>query len=411
MEKRSEFLTLHEFNNRVRCCIESSLDAPVWLQTEVSEVRENAGNCYLEFVEKDPDGNGILAKSSAVVWKRTWTLLKPYFEHTTSQRLVPGLQVLVQVVASFHEVYGYKLVVLDIDPTYTIGDIASRRRDILRKLAEEGVADMNKELPLPLLLKRIAVISSPSAAGWGDFSNQLQNNQFGFTFHTKLFPAIMQGDSVEPSVIAALDLINNELDDFDVVVIIRGGGAVSDLMGFDTLALAEHVAQFPLPVITGIGHERDDTIIDMIAHTRVKTPTAAAEMIINHQLRQWQRILDLADRLSYGVRNTLTSATARMQQLQMNLSLHAKRFLDNRDYHINLLSNKLPYARNIIKEKEHRLEVLLTKIDAAEPEKLLRLGYAIVRHEGHAVKQTSELQSASKLSITLSDGTVELTVK
>lgn len=402
--KRS--ITLHELNSRVRDALESSFLTPLWIQTEISEVRERGGHCYLEFIEKDPKGNDIIARSSAVIWKSTWTLLKPYFEQATSQSLSAGMQVLVQVEVTFHELYGYKLNVLEIDPSYTLGDIARKRQEILRTLEQEGVIAMNKELPMPVLIRNIAVISSPSAAGWGDFSNQLTDNSFGFAFNVRLFPATMQGPGVEPSVISALDLIADGDENWDVVVIIRGGGAVADLAGFDSLALAEHVAQFPLPVITGIGHERDDTIIDLIAHTRVKTPTAAAEMIINHQLIQLQLLTDLSDRLYNGVRNRITLSANKIAQLQLKATLMSRQFLESKSHQLDLFVSKLPLCRQILSNKTHQLELLQLKLDAADPERLLRLGYAIVRHEGQAVKTASEIHSGDSLQITLYSGSL-----
>ena len=265
-----EALTLYELNGLVRETLELTLSDAYWVKAEISELRVNR-HCYMELVQKDARGNGIVAKARAQVWANVWAFIRPMFEQTTGQALAAGMQVLVKVEVTFHELYGYSLNVTDIDPAYTLGDIAQRRLEILQQLKDEGIDTMNKELPLPRLLQRIAVISSASAAGYGDFCNQLNNNQRGLAFKTELFAAAMQGNEVENSVIAALNRIAERVDEWDVVVIIRGGGATSDLQGFDSLLLAENVAQFPLPVITGIGHERDDTVIDMISHTRVKT--------------------------------------------------------------------------------------------------------------------------------------------
>ena len=291
-------LSLYELNSIVRSRIESLSAETYWVKAELSELRVSRGHCYMEFVQKAEAGNGLVAKARGQVWANRWGLLKTYFEKTTGQALSAGMQVLVSVEPTFHELYGFSLNVIDIDPTFTLGDIARRRMEIIRQLKEEGVAEMNKELPLPRLLQRIAVISSATAAGYGDFSDQLQSNQYGLHFLTRLFPATMQGDGVEQSIISALNAIASDMDSWDIVVIIRGGGSTSDLSGFDTLALAENVAQFPLPVITGIGHERDDTVIDMVAHTRVKTPTAAAEFLIHHQARELAAVEEFAERIA-----------------------------------------------------------------------------------------------------------------
>jgi len=261
-------LSLLELNALVRRSLEQCLPDQYWIQAELSDVRSNTtGHCYLEFVQKDPRSNNLVAKARGMIWSNIYRLLKPYFEETTGQLFASGIKVLVKVTVQFHELYGYSLTVLDIDPAYTLGDMARRRREILMQLEEEGVLTLNKELEMPVLPQRIAVISSATAAGYGDFCHQLQHNSGGFFFYTELFPALMQGNQVEESVLAALDRINDRVNEFDVVVIIRGGGATSDLSGFDTYLLAAACAQFPLPVITGIGHERDDTVLDSVAHT------------------------------------------------------------------------------------------------------------------------------------------------
>ena len=272
----NEALTLYELNGLVRQTLELTLDEAYWVQAEVSELRVNR-HCYMELVQKEARGNGIMAKARAQVWANRWAFLKPMFENTTGQRLAAGMQVLVQVEVTFHELYGYSLNIIDIDPTYTLGDIARRRQEILQQLHREGIDQMNKELPLPRLMQRIAVISSASAAGYGDFCNQLTNNKRGLAFKTELFPAIMQGNDVESSIIKALNRIAERMDEWDVVVIIRGGGATSDLQGFDSLLLAENVAQFPLPIITGIGHERDDTVIDLASAPQRNHPSETAD--------------------------------------------------------------------------------------------------------------------------------------
>ena len=303
-------LSLYELNALVRRSLEQCLPDAYWIQAELSDVRTNStGHCYLEFVQKDVRSNSLIAKARGTIWSNVFRLLKPYFEEATGQAFVSGIKVLVQVTVSFHELYGYSLTVQDIDPTYTLGDMARRRKEILKQLEEEGVLTLNKELRMPRLPQRIAVVSSPTAAGYGDFCHQLQNNPGGFYFYTELFPALMQGDRVEESVLSALDKINSRSDSFDVVVIIRGGGATSDLSGFDTYLLAAACAQFPLPVITGIGHERDDTVLDSVAHTRVKTPTAAAEFLIDCMNEAADELESLAARLCDGVRNLLVQAT------------------------------------------------------------------------------------------------------
>ena len=276
-------VTLLELHTMIKDTLQETFPDMYWVRAEMSDVRVNSssGHCYLEFIEKDEKNGQTVAKARATIWARTFQMLKPYFERETKQAFASGLKVLVYVSVEFHELYGYSLCVNDIDPSYTVGDMVKRKAEIIRRLQEEGIYDLNRELPFPALPQRIAVITSPTAAGYEDFIHQLVGNDYGFSFYIKLFPAIMQGDRTEESVVAALDRVFHAADLFDVVALIRGGGSTSELNSFDTYPLAANCAQFPLPVITGIGHERDDTLVDMVAHTRLKTPTAVAAFLID----------------------------------------------------------------------------------------------------------------------------------
>ncbi|MDD4419915.1 MAG: exodeoxyribonuclease VII large subunit, partial [Bacteroides graminisolvens] len=315
-----ESLSLFELNALVKRSLSQCLPDEYWVQAELSDVRSNStGHCYLEFIQKDPRSNNLVAKARGTIWATIYRILRPYFEEATGQAFTSGIKVLVKVSVEFHELYGYSLTVHDIDPTYTLGDMARRRREILKQLEEEGVLTLNKELDMPLLPQRIAVISSPTAAGYGDFCHQLQSNSFGFYFYTELFPALMQGNQVEDSVLQALDKIHARTDEFDVVVIIRGGGATSDLSGFDTYLLAASCAQFPLPVITGIGHERDDTVLDSVAHTRVKTPTAAAEYLVARMSDAAAQLLHWAEQLRDVALNRMEEEKQRLMYLQRRI--------------------------------------------------------------------------------------------
>ena len=274
----SPSLSLLELNSLVRQVIEETLSQEYWVEAELSECRESRGHCYMELIEKDETSATPIARASAKCWRTQWAMLQPYFERTTGQTLHAGLKVRLKVYAQFHEAFGFSWIVTDIDPTFTLGDMARKRQEIIRKLKEEGIFNLQKELTLPLFCQRIAVISSETAAGYGDFVNQLIHNDSGLKFSIQLFPAIMQGEQVEQSIIDALNMIyeanepNKSHESFDCVVIIRGGGATADMSGFDTLALAENVANFPLPIITGIGHDRDESILDMVSFQRVKRP-------------------------------------------------------------------------------------------------------------------------------------------
>ena len=426
-------LTLYEINSLVRQTLELTLDAEYWVQAEIAELRVNR-HCYMELVQKDARGNGIVAKARAQVWAQVWAFIKPMFEETTGQVLSAGMQVLVKVQVTFHELYGYSLNVTDIDPTYTLGDIAKRRQEILQQLKDEGIDTMNKELPLPRLLQRVAVISSASAAGYGDFCNQLNNNQRGLAFKTELFQAMMQGNEVEKSVIQALNRIANRLDEWDVVVIIRGGGATSDLQGFDSLLLAENVAQFPLPIITGIGHERDDTVIDMIAHTRVKTPTAAAEFLIHHQEEELDMLEDLSARQTAQINLLLQNETNRLKLLASKIPVLFSTVKAREEMRLHRLSAAMAnssiqnleqakgkvalqekqmglYASQRLQNEERRIELLESKLEGASPQRILRLGFSITRVGGKAVKDVNEVKEGEEIETTLASGTLRSIVK
>ena len=406
-------LSLYELNGLVKRTIRDRMSETYWVQAELSDVRSNySGHCYLEFIQKDASGNNLIAKARGTIWSNIYKMLKPYFEQETGQAFASGIKVLVRVSVDFHELYGYSLTVLDIDPTYTVGDMERKRREILRLLEEEGVIDLNKELEMPVLPQRIAVISSATAAGYGDFCNQLSNNPRGYGFHTELFPAIMQGERVEESIIAALDAIYARLEAFDVVVIIRGGGATSDLSGFDTYELAANCAQFPLPIITGIGHERDDTVIDSIAHTRVKTPTAAAAFLVACMDQVADRLDNLSFRLQQGVRNRLLWEHRRIEGLKQRIPSAVYKRISDAKYGLLAANRDLQMAtRQFLSMRKHRLELLQQRLNDALPEKQLARGYSITLKNGKAVKDASALKEGDTLVTLLYKGKVESVIK
>jgi len=426
-------LTLYELNALVRETLRRTLADSYRLTAEISECRVAAnGHCYLELVEKDPRGHGLRAKAAAHIWRPVFALLHPAFEQVTGRPLAAGLKVLVRVGIDFHEQYGYSLNICDIDPAYTLGDVARKRQEILRQLADDGVSELNKELTLPRPLTRIAVVSSAKAAGYGDFCHQLA--QTPFFFETRLFEAVMQGDRVEESVIAALDRIAAVQDDFDAVVIIRGGGAVSDLQGFESYLLAANVAQFPLPVLTGIGHERDDTVVDVVAHTRLKTPTAVAAFLIETRQTEWQAVEELEERLRTALAARLTDerhrfdrAARRLQfaaahyaagererllRLSARLQVAAARLWGNRAAALDALRlrlRRLPRLR--IEAERQRLDALGKAVRMAGPERILKLGFSITCLDGRPVRDIAQLRPGDRLTTTLQNGTVESIVQ
>ena len=380
---------LSQLNKMVRDAIDMQLPDEYWVEAELSECREHNGHCYLELIEKDEHTNTPVARASAKCWRQTWLMVKPYFERTTGEPLRTGMKVLLKVYAQFHEAFGFSWIVTDIDPNYTLGDMARKRLEIIRQLKEEGVFDLQRELHIPLFAKRIAVISAENAAGYGDFCRQLEDNEYGFRFEVTLFPAIMQGEQVERSIIGALERIYALNTSFDVVVIIRGGGATADLSGFDTLALAENVAQFPLPVITGIGHERDESIIDMVAHTRVKTPTAAAALLIDHLRQVLERINSAQQRITTAIFQRIANQKMRLTNLQTLLPA--------------LVQRNLAEAR-------HRIEMLEVLLKSHDPQRLLSRGYSITLLNGRAVRDPQQLKAGDVLETRVEKGTIKSTV-
>lgn len=403
-------ITLFELNRLVREAIEDALPMEYWVEAELSECRESRGHCYMELIQKDEQTATPIAKASAKCWANKWLTIRPYFERTAGQQLHAGMKVLLQVYPQFHEAYGFSWIVTDIDPTYTLGDMARKRQEIIQKLKAEGVFDLQKELQLPVFCQRIAVISSQTAAGYGDFCNQLADNPYGFKFETQLFPAIMQGEGVEQSIISALEQIYDM--PFDCVVIIRGGGATSDMSGFDTLALAENVANFPIPIITGIGHERDESILDMISHTRVKTPTAAAALLIDHLKGVLETIEGAQSMITHYVQQKLSIANSQLSIISEAIPRLFSIVKTRQEAKIDALYTRLPMLieRRFTSER-HRLQLMDEKLKALDPTLLLARGYSITMHNGRAVKDASQLPPGAEIETRLAKGTIHSVIK
>ena len=432
-------LTLLELNSLVRLTIEQTLSQEYWVEAELSECRESRGHCYMELVQKDDSGHTPVARATAKCWRSTWAMAAPYFERTTGQPIHAGMKVRLKVYAQFHEAFGFSWIVTDIDPNYTLGDMARRRQDIIRKLRQQGIFDLQKQLSLPTFCLHIAVISSPTAAGYGDFAAQLADSPYAF--QTQLFPATMQGEQVEQSIISSLNEIYKTTSEgakgvspFDCVVIIRGGGATADLSGFDTLALAENVAQFPLPIITGIGHDRDESIIDMVSHLRVKTPTAAAAFLISHLKVVLDAINDAQDRIAAHTQRKLsvlkaqlstlaemlpivfstvkTKQEARLDSLYSRIIGHAQKKTLNSQLSIVHLENRLPILleRCLMKEK-HQLQLVEEKIRSLDPALLLHRGYSMTMKDGRIVRDAKKLQTGDEIETILEKGTIKSIVK
>ncbi len=379
-------------NRLVGEVVKETFSETYWLIAETSDVRINYsnGHCYLEFIEKNELTGSTIAKAKGYIWSNTFKVLKPYFEETTKQAFTSGLKILVRIGIDFHELYGYGLTVYDIDPTYTLGDLQQKRQEIINRLDKEGILTLNKELVFPSIPQRIAIISSPTAAGYEDFSDHLINNKYGFIFYPKLFPAIMQGEQTESSVIQALDKIYQHQDFFDAVVIIRGGGATSDLSSFDSYLLAANCAQFPLPIITGIGHERDDTILDIVAYHRAKTPTAAADFLIEKTATTYDNLQNLSMRIPGAALSLLEGQQAGIELYKVKLHHSVK--------------NRLNYSELQLKEMESFIKL-------SSPEYILARGYSITIKEGKTVKNSADLKPGDQISTKLYEGEVQSIVE
>lgn len=412
MNSIEEPLTLQGLNSMVRAAINESMPARYWVTGELSEVRETAaGHCYIELVQRDEHSGELVAKARGTIWARIYTLLRPCFLEETGQPFVAGIKVLLQVTVGFHELYGYALDVCNIDPTYTVGEMARRRLAVIKRLTDEGVIDLNKELLFPVLPQRIAVISSPTAAGYGDFCDQLLGNKYGFVFYPRLFPSPMQGSGVEQGIIDALNRVAADIDLWDVVVIIRGGGATSELSCFDTYDLANNCAQFPLPIITGIGHQRDESVLDIVAHTRAKTPTAAAELLIHAMLEQGTFLDSAMQEVMSAARAYIDAERQRVNTLATRLPISATLCLQREKMRLQPVVQQLSSeVRLFLREQNHRLDILKEKADAASPRHILAMGYSITRVNGKAVRSLGEIAAGDNVVTMVADGEFTSTV-
>ncbi len=445
-------LSLLELNKRLKETIQDNFFENIWVVAEIGEFNLNRmGHAYLELIEKEEGLDKIIAKARATIWSYTLRMLKPYFETTTNQELTAGLKVLLSVSVEFHEIYGFSLNIRDIDPTYTLGEIEKRRLEIIAQLEDEGIIELNKELDLPLVISKIAIISSATAAGYEDFSKQLSNNQYKYKFYTRLFPAIMQGEQTESSIINALDMIYQHEDFFDVVVIIRGGGARSDLMSFDKYFLAANIAQFPLPVISGIGHEKDVSVVDLVSHTSLKTPTAVAEFLISEMLEFEEQVDDLFENISSlaleklsneqkrieliakqfvpGIQNRLIKENLKLtlnreklfsetklgiNEATLILDKYKREFESNCNFlfrikHKNLkrLNEKLAYrATNQLDEQLRKLNYFQKSVWLLDPQNVLKKGYSITKYKGKPITSATILKQDDEIKTILHEGAI-----
>lgn len=430
-------LSLSELSQMVQQAIRASLDESFWVKAEIAQIKENySGHCYLELVEKTPQGDKIVAQSKAMIWSNTYRILKPYFQTCARQNLCAGIKILVRVKVDYHPVFGLSLVIYDIDPAYTVGDLAMRKMAIIKQLQDDGIFDMNHELQMPLVPQKIAIISSETAAGYLDFISHLQNNQYGYHFDISLFPAYMQGEKAETSIIEAFDCIYQNAGKYDLVAIIRGGGSQTDLSCFDSYEIASNVAQFPLPVLTGIGHEQDDSVTDMVACLRMKTPTAAAEYLINtlfefecrleektrwaidyfeqHLEEQKQGLNDLLERLPDFLDTVFLKENMLLQQLNYKLAKFVDKKIDQETYSNKLLITRLENVlkrnitsqettidykikdlqqaiTNFFKYQKNKIIQFESTAHLSDPEHILKKGFSITLLNSKPILDASQL--------------------
>lgn len=406
-------ISLSDLTSRIQETIKLNFEVPVWIRAEISELRENySGHCYLELVEKDADTGTLLAKTKATIWTSTYRMLKPYFENSTGETLRAGLNVLIAVTVEFHGVYGFNLNVRDIDPVFTIGEMAARRLKIIRQLEQDGVFDMNREIPFPHLPQRIAIISSATAAGYDDFCDQLKNDSSHFAFYSKLFPAVMQGEQAQGSIITALEKIYEHVEFFDVVVIIRGGGATADLSCFDSYELALNCAQFPLPVVTGIGHQRDYTILDMIAHTSVKTPTAVAEFLIEKMKLAQIELYDIVTEIEDVITIKIAEQNRFFDDIKWNIKQNLQNKSTKKLIYFEKQKNRLTAAlKNIFNYQQNKIQLIGKGIESHSPAFLLQHGYTITTLNGKRITSIKQVLSHDKIRTFTFDGNFESEVK
>lgn len=402
-----DHISLHQLNNIIGDTLKANLEPSYWVVAEIGEMRQTQkGHCYLELVEKED--HTVKAKSRATIWSYTYRNLSVWFEKMTGQALKPGMKILFNATVEFHDVYGLSLNIRDIDANFTLGERARRRTEVLEQLKEDGVYDMNKELPLPIVPQHIAIISSPTAAGYGDFMDQLTKNTYNYHFETELFKATMQGEGAAASIISCLHEIFERIHEFDAIALIRGGGASLDLDCFDDYELASHIAQFPLPVITGIGHERDETVCDLIAHTKMKTPTAVSEFLIAG-MRTFEEQLDFhMDKIAEATSNLLVNQSNYLERKVMQLQngvqyitnvqerkidklLHTLKHsiskdLEQNHLHLDQMEEKLKRSPGkIIQQESNKLDSLEKYFDAINPENILKKGYSISKINGKSI--------------------------
>ena len=406
----AQYITLSELQRRVRQALEERFALPLWVSAEIAEVKVNySGHCYLELVEKG-EGDGVpKAQARAVIWRSQYARIAAYFEAETGQRLAAGMRILAKATVNYHELYGFSLQLLDVDPAYTLGDMERQRQQTIARLQAEGVWEMNRQQAMPAVVQRIAVVSSSRAAGYQDFCNELAKSPYRFCL--TLFDAVVQGAAAEDSIVDALSRIAAAGEAFDAVVMIRGGGSSSDLNCFNAYRLCNHVAQFPLPVVTGIGHDKDISVADMVAHTALKTPTAVAGWLVG-RMSETEGWLDCAAlQLHDMTKAAMHASEVRLERLSGEVRRLSGELLTRQALRLEHFTGLLPdAARDFLARQGVRLGNAAELIAGRSPERILRLGFAVLRAGGRAVTSAGSVAAGEQVEIEVSDGRINATV-
>lgn len=391
--KENEKISLSELQHVIRDKLYEALPGFYWVIAEIAELKVNSsGHCYLELTGSEIPGGKITARARATIWSNKFRTLNAYFISTTGIPLSPGITILFKATVDYHELYGLSLNIADIDPVYTAGEMALKREAIIRRLTKEGVMDMNRELTLPLYPRNIAVVSSLQAAGYQDFINHLNNNAYGYVFVLHLYEAIMQGEGTEDSVIEALDRISLSDVKYDAVVMIRGGGSTTDLSWFDNYNIAFHITQFPLPVVTGIGHEKDLSVADMVAWKALKTPTAVADYLITRSLEAENYVMKMATSIATAAGNIISDNDERLASLQNHIAGSARIIVRVKKEQVGYFYETLKRATNNALQNATELTAKLTNtLRHLNPESILRRGFTVTTREGKIVHSSLEL--------------------
>lgn len=400
-----ESITLFDLNEHLRRVLALNYPEALWVSCEIAQMNESRGHRFFNLVEKASDRDALIAQAEGVLWERTYLRLRRRIGRSLDSLLREGLEVLLNVRVDFHERYGIKLVIEDVDPAYTLGRLEQLRREVIEQLRRQQLLHCNSELPLPPVLQRIAVLSSEGSAGYQDYRRQLENNPYGFAFRNRHFPVAVQGVQVEKEVSKQLRRIAHHPGEFDCVVLIRGGGARIDLAAFDSLALGKAIARHPLPVITGIGHDSDETVVDIVAHTALKTPTAVADFLVDRNLRFETAIAELGNRLHLGGRRLIEQEALQLAQAEQLIRLQCRNRIKEQNGLLNTIEKELPaLTGRALRDHHQRLDQLERLVALLHPEATLKRGYTLTLKDGRPVTSATGLQPGDRIVTRFSDG-------